>query len=162
MSDKPTKSILRFIRADGMYNPGDTAGFRPDVAYNLVEVAKRAVWIDGLKPQRDISQAAEPRKAAVAPAPPEQPARAGLEKALAEEAAAKQAAAEKEAAEKAAAENAGGDNGGTKSIDIPEDWKDQHHAKRRAWATQINGDTVKETEEADRIIADYLALQPQG
>lgn len=162
MSDKPTKSILRFISADGMYNPGDVAGFRPDVAYNLVEVAKRAVWVGGLKPERDTSQAAEPRKAAIAPAPPQQPARTGLEKAAAKAAAAKQAAAEKAAAEKAGDNDGDGGNTDPVEIDIPEDWKEAHHNKRRGWASKIVGDVVASADDADRIIDEYLATKPQG
>lgn len=43
------------------------------------------------------------------------------------------------------------------AVDVPADWRDLHHAKRRALARQISGGEPKDTDEADAIIAAYVA-----
>ena len=42
------------------------------------------------------------------------------------------------------------------AIEIPDDWKDAHHKKRKSLAKQITGNEPANTEDADRVIAAYL------
>lgn len=48
-------------------------------------------------------------------------------------------------------------NDGT--LKIPQNWRDQHHTKKKAWATQISGADVKSVADADSIIADAVKDQ---
>ena len=41
-------------------------------------------------------------------------------------------------------------------IEIPADWREAHHKKRKSIAKQITGNEPANTEDADRVIAAYL------
>lgn len=42
------------------------------------------------------------------------------------------------------------------AIEVPADWREAHHKKRKAIAKQITGNEPVNTEDADRVIAAYL------
>jgi hypothetical protein len=39
------------------------------------------------------------------------------------------------------------------TLKIPHNWRDQHHSKKKSWATAIKGDAPSNVAEADEIIA---------
>lgn len=69
------------------------------------------------------------------------------------DAAAAEAANEEKEIEDAAAEAEfliGVDSG---TLKIPHNWREQHHTKKKSWATQIKGEDVTKVDAADEIIA---------
>jgi len=42
------------------------------------------------------------------------------------------------------------------AAEIPADWQDQHHKRRKAWAKELSGSEVTDLAEADRIIAGHM------